>query len=140
MRTPPLVCSAPEPDAYAVPAAFTSQVLEDARLYAHHRAETELGIEDVKLALKSRVTHNYTEPPPKEVRRQWICFSASRLPWLFQLLLELAEKRNAEALPMIPQEAMGVYLPNREHLLTRPNYRVDSTTAAVSDPTFACYC
>ena len=124
-------------------AAFTSQVLEDARLYAHHRAETELGIEDVKLALKSRVAHNYTEPPPKEVRRQLdfcLLYHHALSFHCIQLLLELAEKRNAEALPMIPPEAMGVYLPNREHLLTRPNYRVDSTTAAVSDPTFACYC
>jgi hypothetical protein len=43
--------------------------------------------------------------------------------------MELAQKLNQETLPLIPSDAAGVYLPDREHLLTKPNYRVDSTTA-----------
>lgn len=51
---------------------YTSQILQDALVYADHAAARQGGnhvsIDDVQLAIQSRVNYSFTQPPPKEVR------------------------------------------------------------------------
>lgn len=48
---------------------YTTDVFQDALLYSEHAGKTEVGIEDVKLAIQGRVNHSFTSPPPKEVKK-----------------------------------------------------------------------
>lgn len=53
-------------------AGYTTQVLQDALVYADHASSRQGGsnisIDDVQLAIQSRVNYSFTQPPPKEVR------------------------------------------------------------------------
>ncbi|KAF9298339.1 Transcription initiation factor TFIID subunit 9B [Mortierella antarctica] len=84
---------------------YTTDVFQDALLYSEHAGKTEVGIEDVKLAIQGRVNHSFTSPPPKE------------------FLLELAEEKNKVPLPLIP-EKYGVRLPHERHCLTAVNFQL----------------
>lgn len=44
-----------------------TDVLEDAQAYTGHAGRTEIDVDDVKLAIKSRLDHSFTTPPPREV-------------------------------------------------------------------------
>lgn len=52
-------------------AGYTTQVLQDALVYADHASSRQGGssisIDDVQLAIQSRVNYSFTQPPPKEV-------------------------------------------------------------------------
>lgn len=83
---------------------YTTEVLEDAQLYASHAEKSDVDLEDVRLAIQSRVNLSFTNPPPRE------------------LLMELAQKRNGMPLPAVaPTE---VRLPQQQHCLVNPNYQV----------------
>ncbi|KAF9211227.1 Transcription initiation factor TFIID subunit 9 [Podila verticillata] len=84
---------------------YTTDVFQDALLYSEHAGRTEVGIEDVKLAIQGRVNHSFTSPPPKE------------------FLLELAEEKNKVPLPLIP-EKYGIRLPHERHCLTAVNFQL----------------
>ncbi|KAG0077678.1 Transcription initiation factor TFIID subunit 9 [Podila epicladia] len=84
---------------------YTTDVFQDALLYSEHAGKTEVGIEDVKLAIQGRVNHSFTSPPPKE------------------FLLELAEEKNKVPLPLIP-EKYGIRLPHERHCLTAVNFQL----------------
>ena len=47
---------------------YVSEVVDDAYVYMDHASRTDLDLEDVRLAIQTRVNHSYTEPPPVEVR------------------------------------------------------------------------
>jgi len=53
-------------------AGYTNQVLQDALVYADHAASRQGGsnvsLDDVQLAIQSRVNYSFLQPPPKEVR------------------------------------------------------------------------
>ena len=52
-------------------AVYASEVLEDAMVYSEHAGRGEVNAEDVKLAVQSRVSFSFAQPPPREV---YTCF------------------------------------------------------------------
>ncbi|KAI9470413.1 transcription initiation factor TAFII31 [Zychaea mexicana] len=84
---------------------YTSDVLQDALIYAEHASKNDLDLDDIQLAIQGRVNHSFTNPPPKE------------------LLLELAEEKNKTPLPLIP-EKYGIRLPAEKHCLTGLNFSI----------------
>ncbi len=89
----------------------TADFLETAQIYAEHAGRTELNVDDVKMAIQSRVSSEFTGPPPRE------------------LMAEMAAERNQEPLPIIP-EKFGLRLPAERYCLTQPNY----TVLGLADP------
>jgi len=63
---------------------YVREVLEDATIYASHASKASLDLEDVRLAIQSRVNYSFTQPPPRE------------------FLIELAHSKNAIPLPFPP--------------------------------------
>src|SRR5689334_22734422 len=77
---------------------YVSQVLRDSLLYCQHAGKppSALNLEDVRLAIQSRVNYSFTQPPPRE------------------FLLELAQTKNTGPLPFLPAPSTvkkGVRLP-----------------------------
>ena len=86
---------------------YVSEVLQDALLYSEHANRPELTVEDVQLAVQSRVNGSFTQPPPRE------------------LLLELAKEKNIVPLPPIPTR-LGVLLPPEDYCLTQSTYQIEA--------------
>jgi len=64
---------------------YVTDVLQDSLIYAEHSGKGVLDLEDVRLAIQSRVNYSFTQPPPREV------------------MLELAQRKNNIPLPFIPR-------------------------------------
>ncbi|KAJ0393449.1 hypothetical protein P43SY_000757 [Pythium insidiosum] len=77
---------------------YVTEILVDAQEYSLFASKTSVDVDDVRLAIASRLNHHYTNVPSRE------------------LLIELAEKRNSLPLPPISNE-YGVRLPPPEHQL-----------------------
>lgn len=90
---------------------YVSEVLHDAQIYSEHADKKELDIDDIKLAIQAKVNSSFTQPPPRE------------------FLIGLAEKRNRQPLPMIPNR-VAVHLPQDRHCLTAVNYQVTTQSQA----------
>ncbi|KAI9310751.1 transcription initiation factor IID, 31kD subunit-domain-containing protein [Dichotomocladium elegans] len=92
---------------------YTTDVMQDALIYAEHAGKNDLDLDDIQLAIQGRVNHSFTHPPPKE------------------LLLELAEEKNKIPLPLIP-EKYGIRLPAEKHCLTGINFSIvpDNTSSS----------
>ncbi|CEG70512.1 Putative Transcription initiation factor TFIID subunit 9B [Rhizopus microsporus] len=84
---------------------YTTDVLQDALVYAEHANKMDIELEDIQLAIQGRVNHSFTTPPPKE------------------FLLELAQEKNKAPLPLIP-EKYGIRLPAEKHCLTGINFSI----------------
>ncbi|CBQ71573.1 related to TAF9-TFIID and SAGA subunit [Sporisorium reilianum SRZ2] len=88
---------------------YTYDVLSDALVYADHanarQAGSNLSLEDVNLAIQSRVNYSFTKPPEKD------------------MLLALASTVNAIPLPPI-SDRHGVRLPPAQHCLTNVNFAI----------------
>ncbi|KAJ2960869.1 hypothetical protein NQZ79_g3876 [Umbelopsis isabellina] len=84
---------------------YTSDVFQDALVYAEHAGRQDIDLADVQLAVQGRVSHSFTGPPPRE------------------FLLELAQEKNKVPLPLIP-EKYGIRLPHEKHCLTAINFQV----------------
>ncbi|KAJ1550962.1 Transcription initiation factor TFIID subunit 9B, partial [Nowakowskiella sp. JEL0078] len=78
---------------------YVSDVLQDAQLFAEHAGHPDIDLSDIKLAVEARVANSFTTPPSKE------------------FMLELADKKNAAALPLVP-EKFGIRMPPERHTLT----------------------
>jgi transcription initiation factor TFIID subunit 9B len=65
-----------------------------------------LTLENIRLAIQSRVNYSFTQPPPREV------------------LLELAHQKNNTPLRIVPSK-FGVVLPPDDYCLTAPTYQVE---------------
>ena len=89
---------------------YVGEVLDDACAYAEHRGSTarELELEDVNLAVQTRVKFGFSQPPPREQQ------------------LEFSAARNRVVLPTPPPAAAnGVVLPpGGEGTLLSPNYQL----------------
>jgi Transcription initiation factor IID, 31kD subunit len=46
---------------------YTSDVFQDALVYAEHAGRQDIDLADVQLAVQGRVSHSFTAPPPREV-------------------------------------------------------------------------
>jgi len=79
--------------------------LLDAQSYADHAHNngSVISVDDVKLAVSSRVGHSFRGPPPKE------------------FLLEVAAERNRRPLPAI-REGVEIRLPPERWCLNAPNW------------------
>lgn len=84
---------------------YVSSVLIDAREFSEHADKSTVDVDDVRLAIRSKVAFTFTQPPPRDVT------------------MRLAAERNAIPLPPVSQRA-GVALPPSEFQLTASNYRV----------------
>lgn len=83
---------------------YVTDVLTDAQVYKEHSGRTDLDLEDVRLAIQSRVNYSFTEPPPEE------------------FLLEVANAKNSK--PLLIPENPCVMLPPEEHCMTAINYQI----------------
>ncbi|KAJ3365865.1 Transcription initiation factor TFIID subunit 9B, partial [Kappamyces sp. JEL0680] len=77
----------------------------DAQLFADHAHHKDVLVSDVKLAIETRASLDFTLPPSR------------------QALVALAAKKNAIALPF-PQEKFGLRLPPERHLLVKSNISI----------------
>ncbi|WFD07536.1 Transcription initiation factor TFIID subunit 9 [Malassezia vespertilionis] len=89
--------------------ANRAHVLQDALVYADHSAARQGGnnvsIDDVQLAVQSRVNYSFSQPPPKE------------------MILSLASSLNSVPLPPVSNRH-GIRLPPPEHCLTNVNFSI----------------
>ncbi|PWZ00372.1 TFIID-31kDa-domain-containing protein, partial [Testicularia cyperi] len=88
---------------------YTYDVLSDALVYADHansrQAGSAVSLNDVNLAIQSRVNYSFTAPPEKD------------------MLLALATSINSTPLPPI-SDRHGVRLPPPQHCLTNVNFSI----------------
>jgi transcription initiation factor TFIID subunit 9B len=84
---------------------YTYSVLLDAQAYADHgHGQGTIGVDDVRLAVSSRMGHSFRGPPPKE------------------FLLEVAAERNRRPLPAV-REGVEIRLPPERWCLNAPNWQ-----------------
>lgn len=107
---------------------YTYDVLSDALVYADHasarQASSSLSLDDVNLAIQSRVNYSFTKPPEKDVSPLPIPYrELNRILMVVdeQMLLALASTVNAIPLPPI-SDRHGVRLPPAAHCLTNVNF------------------
>ncbi|KAI5080695.1 hypothetical protein GOP47_0003878 [Adiantum capillus-veneris] len=84
---------------------YVVEVLGDAQLYSEHASKPSIDTEDVKLAIQSRVTFSFSQPPSRET------------------LMELARVRNSMPLPKVIS-GPGIALPPEQDSLIAPNYQL----------------
>ncbi|EPQ31242.1 uncharacterized protein PFL1_01427 [Pseudozyma flocculosa PF-1] len=88
---------------------YTYDVLSDALVYADHastrQGTSSVSLDDVTLAIQSRVNYSFTTPPEKDT------------------LLALATSLNSVPLPPI-SDRHGVRLPPQQHCLTNVNFTI----------------
>lgn len=84
---------------------YVSTVLSEARSFSEHADKPKIDAEDIKLAIRSRSSLNFTQPPPRDVTSR------------------LATERNAIPLPPIDDHA-SLAFPPAAYQLTRQNYKV----------------
>lgn len=91
---------------------YVYEVLQDALVYADHANSSKsaagvsnLSVDDIQLAIQSRVNHSFTSPPSKD------------------MLLALSSSLNSVPLPPI-SDKYGVKLPPVQHCLTNVNFSI----------------
>jgi len=77
---------------------YICDVLEEANSYKEHAEKPFIDLDDIKLAAQARASFAFTQPPPRE------------------LMVEMAQKKNATNLPPVPPDG-SVHLPPPEHCL-----------------------
>jgi transcription initiation factor TFIID subunit 9B len=84
---------------------YTQSILLDAQTYADHAhgQGSVISVDDVKLAVSSKVNNTFRGPPPKE------------------FLLEVAADRNRRPLPAV-REGVEIRLPPERWCLNAPNW------------------
>ncbi|KNC71021.1 hypothetical protein SARC_16447, partial [Sphaeroforma arctica JP610] len=45
---------------------YVSEVLENAKVYSEHASKNKVDVDDVRLAIQSKVNFSFTGPPPRE--------------------------------------------------------------------------
>lgn len=84
---------------------YVSDVLDDARVYSEYSAKKSVDADDVRLAVQMKVENTLTNPPSRE------------------MLSELAQEKNAVALPALKQQ-YGLRLPPDRYCTLQPNFRL----------------
>ncbi|XP_072034376.1 transcription initiation factor TFIID subunit 9-like [Amphiura filiformis] len=84
---------------------YVTDVLEDAQAYCNHAGRKDLELDDVKLAIQTRLDHSFTTPPPRE------------------FLLEMGKQKNSSPLPPIKPHN-GPRIPPDRYCLSACNYRL----------------
>eukprot|EP00300_Choanocystis_sp_HF-7_P026321 c29307_g1_i1.p1 GENE.c29307_g1_i1~~c29307_g1_i1.p1 ORF type:complete len:146 (+),score=29.05 c29307_g1_i1:113-550(+) len=83
---------------------YVSRIVKDARVYSEYAKKTQLDLDDVRLAVRSRVNESFSQVPPREI------------------MLEVAAKKNSIPLPIIAADC-GLRLPPAKYRLTEPNFQ-----------------
>ncbi|XP_071503957.1 transcription initiation factor TFIID subunit 9-like [Diadema antillarum] len=84
---------------------YVTDVLDDAQIYSSHAGRKDVDIDDIKLAIQTRLDHSFTTPPPRE------------------FLMEVAKQKNSSPLPAIKPHN-GPRLPPDRYCLSACNYRL----------------
>ncbi len=84
---------------------YILDIVSDAQLFAEHAERSDITVADVRLAIEGKLTNSFTYPPSRDV------------------LNELAEKKNSQPLPTVP-EKFGVRMPHERHCLTAVNFEI----------------
>mmetsp|Transcript_533 Transcript_533/g.997 ORF Transcript_533/g.997 Transcript_533/m.997 type:complete len:181 (+) Transcript_533:187-729(+) len=84
---------------------YVCEIIDEARGYCEYAGKKEIGIEDVRLSIQSRISYSFTQPPSREV------------------LLQLGRERNSIPLPPL-EDKVGIQLPPEKHQLTSQNYQL----------------
>ena len=92
---------------------YSTDVMADAQIYCEHAERNSIEVDDVRLAIQNRVNFSFTAPPSRET------------------LMDMAAKKNAQPLPLIP-ESFGIRLPQERHCLLGLNYQVLPSTSKAS--------
>lgn len=88
-----------------------TNVFKESRVYARHiDPKKDPDIDDLKLAVQTRVNFSFMQPPTREV------------------VLQLTHKRNQVPLPLI-QPKLGIRLPPEKHCLTATNFQFNPKPA-----------
>ncbi|KAJ1334661.1 hypothetical protein BSLG_007816 [Batrachochytrium salamandrivorans] len=90
---------------------YVQDVLQDSQVFADHAGHKELEVDDVRLAIESRVAHSFTGPPSREV----VCETLDHDG--------VGRKENSIPLPLIP-EKFGLRLPPERNTLTKANFQI----------------
>ncbi|CAK9298043.1 unnamed protein product [Gordionus sp. m RMFG-2023] len=90
---------------------YTTDVLEDAKVYSNHANKRNIDIEDVKLSFNDR-----TKNQDKRVVAN-------------NILIDAAKSKNSNPLPLI-KEHIGLNLPPDRYCLLAPNYKMKSLNRA----------
>lgn len=94
---------------------YVTDTLEDAKLYSTHAGNSVISKEDIKLAIKMKLDHSFTMPPPKDV------------------LVDLAKQKNSTTLPSL-KNYTGARLPPDRYCLTSMNYRLKDKPSIQKKP------
>mmetsp|Transcript_41707 Transcript_41707/g.83839 ORF Transcript_41707/g.83839 Transcript_41707/m.83839 type:complete len:169 (+) Transcript_41707:11-517(+) len=84
---------------------YVAEVIQDAAVFQGHAQKQELDLDDVRLAIQSKVNGMFSQPPPRE------------------FMIEIARAKNAVPLPVLRP---GVHLPPPEHCNLAPNVQVST--------------
>ncbi|XP_041482954.1 transcription initiation factor TFIID subunit 9-like [Lytechinus variegatus] len=84
---------------------YVTDVLDDSQVYSGHAGRRDIDVEDIKLAIQTRLDHSFTTPPPRE------------------FLMEIAKQKNSSPLPAIKPHN-GPRLPPDRYCLSSCNYRL----------------
>ncbi|EKX49019.1 hypothetical protein GUITHDRAFT_162218 [Guillardia theta CCMP2712] len=82
---------------------YMTDVLKDATVYQEHAQKTDLDLDDVRLAIQTKLNGQFSQPPPRE------------------FMIDIAKAKNAIPLPIIRP---GVHLPPAEYCNITPNSQV----------------
>ncbi|CAM9672821.1 unnamed protein product, partial [Laminaria digitata] len=93
---------------------YTLEVVQDARDYADHAGRTDIGMEDVRLAVRKKQDALSAGPPTRED------------------IIRQADEVNRIPLPPIPDK-FGVRLPPLQYQTTLPNLQWDAEAEALPD-------
>eukprot|EP00842_Homolaphlyctis_polyrhiza_P001536 jgi/Hompol1/2383/HPOL_001441-RA len=92
---------------------YVLDVLQDAQVFADHCGRKDIEVEDVRLAIASRVANSFSGPPSREI------------------MMELAEKKNSIPLPQIA-ERLTLRLPPERNTLIKPNFQINPKVVVIS--------
>jgi transcription initiation factor TFIID subunit 9B len=96
---------------YEVAHTYIVNILQDAQILAEHAGHKDLSIPDIRLAIETRTSIEFANPPSKKVFK------------INQTLMKLATKKNNIPLPLVP-EKFGLRLPPERHCLIKQNISI----------------
>lgn len=70
---------------------YVVEVLTDAQVYSEHASKSTIDCDDVKLAIQSKVSFSFSQPPPREVTKLYT-LDDSLLVFCFRVVRFLSEK------------------------------------------------
>ena len=54
---------------------YTGDIFKEAKVYSEHADKDKVDIEDVRLAIQTKVNHSFTQPPPREVQQSTLYYT-----------------------------------------------------------------